>query len=293
MATLVTDGGLSVRVVFAVPFIVAVIVTAVALPTAVVVSVKFADAAPASTVTLAGVVAAELLSDKVTTIPPVGAGPVKVTVPVEDVPPVTLAGFIDTVEIAGALTVSAAVLLTPLNEAVIVAVVVAATAVVFTVKFAVEAPAATVTLAGTVAEPLLLERVTTVPPAGANPVRVTVPVDDVPPVTLVGFSATLESAAGLIVRVAVCVPPVIVAVVIDATAVVFTVKFPAVAPAATVTLAGTVAAPLLLDRDTTMPPEGAGPFNVTVPVELLPPTTLVGFTATEDTVGGLIVSDAL
>ena len=45
-----------------------------------------------------------------------------------------------------------------------------------------------------------------------------------------------------------------------------------VAPAATVTLAGTVAADVLLfDKVTTAPPVGAGPLNVAVPVELFPP----------------------
>ena len=54
------------------------------------------------------------------------------------------------------------------------------------------------------------------------------------------------------------------------------------APPATVTLAGTVAAEVLsLDKDTTAPPPGAGPLSVTVPVEELPPTTLVGFTSRE------------
>jgi hypothetical protein len=44
------------------------------------------------------------------------------------------------------------------------------------------------------------------------------------------------------------------------------VKVALVAPAGTVTLAGTVAtAVLLLDRVTTVPPDGAGLFNVTVP----------------------------
>ena len=56
-----------------------------------------------------------------------------------------------------------------------------------------------------------------------------------------------------------------------------------VAPAATVTLAGTCAAVvLLLVRDTVAPPLGAAPLSVTVPVDELPPVTLVGFTATED-----------
>jgi hypothetical protein len=58
-----------------------------------------------------------------------------------------------------------------------------------------------------------------------------------------------------------------------------------VAPAATVTLAGTLAEPLLLERETTEPPEGAAPDSVTVPCEELPPVTLVGFSVTEETVG--------
>ena len=54
------------------------------------------------------------------------------------------------------------------------------------------------------------------------------------------------------------------------------------APAATVTLDGTVAADVLsLLSDTSAPPTGAGPLSVTVPVEGLPPTTLDGFTPSE------------
>src|SRR3989454_10164604 len=66
-----------------------------------------------------------------------------------------------------------------------------------------------------------------------------------------------------------------------ATALVVTVNVVLVAPAGTVTLPGTVAAVLLLDRVTDAPPAGAGPFSVTVPVELPPPVTVVGFSASE------------
>ena len=54
-------------------------------------------------------------------------------------------------------------------------------------------------------------------------------------------------------------------------------------PPAIVTLAGTCAAAvLLLDNVTTAPAGGAAPFNVTVPVELLPPTTEAGALVTDD-----------
>ena len=69
----------------------------------------------------------------------------------------------------------------------------AATALVATVKVALVAPAGTVTLAGTVATVvLLLERLTTAPPAGAAPLSVTVPWEEFPPATLVGFSVSEE-----------------------------------------------------------------------------------------------------
>ena len=64
------------------------------------------------------------------------------------------------------------------------------TGFVVTLKVAVVAPAATVTLAGTMAADLSLASVITTPPAGAGPLIVTVPVDPVPPWTLVGLKAS-------------------------------------------------------------------------------------------------------
>ena len=81
--------------------------------------------------------------------------------------------------------------------------------------------------------------------------------------------------------------PVIVTGVLDVTVLVAAAKVALVAPAATVTLAGTVAAEvLLLDSVTWAPPVGAPDDNVTVPVEPSPPTTLKGFMLTDNSVGG-------
>ena len=91
------------------------------------------------------------------------------------------ARVIRTVSVAGGgggapagLIVRVALRVTPLNVPLIVAVVVADTAVVLTVNVAEDAPAATVTDGGTVADALLLARVTTVADVAAA-VNLTVP----------------------------------------------------------------------------------------------------------------------
>jgi hypothetical protein len=179
----------------------AVIVTVEEDETACVVTEKVALVAPAATVTLAGTEArAELLLARVTTAPSDGAALVRVTVPCDEFPPVTLAGFRLSVErvkgvgVAGGDTVSVAVLVTP-NDAETVTEVDAETDAVVIVKPALVAPAATVTLAGTEARAeLLLASVTTEPPDGAAPFRVTVPCEELPPVTVVGLIDRVDSA---------------------------------------------------------------------------------------------------
>ena len=74
-------------------------------------------------------------------------------------------------------------------------VVVVVTAAVLTVKVALVAPARTVTLVGTTAKRLLLlVSETTAPPVGAAARKVTVPVEEAPSTTLLGFKATADTA---------------------------------------------------------------------------------------------------
>lgn len=103
-------------------------------------------------------------------------------------------------------------------------------------------PPGMVTEAGTCATlVLLLLRRITAPVGGAAPFRVTVPVEDEPPVTVLGDRVKELSDATVMVSVAVRVTPrvaVIVAEVEVPTPLVVMVKVAVRLPAATVTLAG-------------------------------------------------------
>ncbi len=61
-------------------------------------------------------------------------------------------------------------------------------------------------------------------------------------------------------------------------------------PAATVKLAGTVAAELLLESDTTPPPVGATAVSVTVPVTVDPPSTELADNTTLDSAAAVVVA---
>jgi hypothetical protein len=267
-----------------------VIVTLVFDDTDWVLTVKVALVLPAATVTLEGTVATEvLLLVRVTDAPPEGAPELRVTVPVELFPPLTLVGFRVSEErlTAGAPVIvrKACATLDP-SVAVIAAVKVPVTGVVVTVNEALVLPAATVTVLGTLAELLLLESDTVAPPEGAGPSRVTVPCDDEPPVTLVGFNVTEVGAKeGVMVREAWnSLDPRVAVIntdVVELGGEVVTVNVAVVLPAGTVTLLGTLAELLLLESVTTAPPEGAAMVRVTVPVALVPPSTVVGFRANE------------
>jgi hypothetical protein len=174
----------------------AAMVGAVELATAVVDIVKVWEDAPAATVTLDGGAAHALLDVRSTRIPPVGAGPFKVTVPVDEVPPNTDVGDTDMVFGTGDVIVKVAVTDVSLVEAVMVTGVDVGTAEVEIVKVAFFSPAATITDAGNVALEELEDRLMKVPPVGAGSPSTTVPVDEPLPRTEAGATVTLASPVG-------------------------------------------------------------------------------------------------
>jgi len=172
------------------------------------------------------------------------------------------------------------------------------------VKLAVVDPAATVTLDGTlrvVASPE--ERFTTAPPVGAACCNVTVAVEVEPdiivaalrsPVSLLTFGFTVTMVLATPFSVAVMLPVTLR----FRTVPVVTVKLAVVAPAATVTDAGTGNTPGLLDEiATTDPPAGAAGVTVTVQTVLEPDTTELGEHTRPETAvdgaGGVTVTEVV
>ena len=132
-------------------------------------------------------------------------------------------------------------------------------------------------------------RSTTAPPVGAGSVRVTVPTVEAPPIRVVTVVeiVLIATVAGSIVRVAVSTTllavAVIVAVVTEFTEAVVTENVVDVAPAATLTDAGTTASEVLDLRVTVVPPEGAAVGNVMVPWLAAPEITVDGDRETVNT----------
>lgn len=98
---------------------------------------------------------------------------------------------------------------------------------------------------------------TSSPDAGAGELKITNPVTNLPPTTVLGDTPTRVNSGGLIESPAVCVdPPRLAAIVVDITVetdFVLTVKDAVVDPPETKTLEGTVADELLEDSVTTAP----------------------------------------
>jgi len=234
---------------------------------------------------------AVLLDNSVTVRPPAGAGWLIMIVPVELLPPVTVLGLRTSPVVPDAVRTSVPVCVLPLTVAVMWAVVLDVTPVVVTVKVAVVAPAGTLTVAGTVAEAVSEPRLTERPLVGAAELIVSVAVELTPPSTVVGFRVRAVAVGAVIASTVVGEVPFAVAVMVDvpfvATATVVTLNVAVVAPPATDTDAGTVTAALLEVNVTVKPAVGATEPSVTVPVEPSPPTTVVGLTETDATVGAV------
>ena len=177
-------------------FVPPVIVTSVWALTAVVVTVNVPVFWLAATVTVAGTLASALLLNRLTTTPPVGAGPAKVTVPVEGLPPMTVAGLSASDWTVVGFTVRVALCVAAPSVPFIVAITAADTGVVAMVNPVDLDPVATVTLVGRLALVLLEVKPIASPPVGAGPVRLTVPIDEVPPITDVGETVTLNKLGG-------------------------------------------------------------------------------------------------
>jgi hypothetical protein len=170
----------------------AVMLTEVFVATGEVVTRNVAVVAFAGMMTLVGTLpTALLLLARAICAPAAGAGPFSVTVPVDDAPPRTEVGLNVTELSAAAVTVNDTELELLVYDAEILTELVVATGEVVTVKVAEVAFAGTVMLAGTTAiVPLLLLSTTAAPDEGAGPLRVTVPVDELPPSTEVGLKVT-------------------------------------------------------------------------------------------------------
>jgi hypothetical protein len=234
---------------------------------------KLAVVIPSGTSTLGGTVTSGSLLLKITVVPPADAAPSILTVPLDVFPATTVFGL-NTTDIGfGSLTVKLAVFALVPSLAVIIAVVLAVTITVFTVKVAVVEPSGTVTEAGTDATLLLLVS-STIVPAGAEASRVILPIDEFPPATFDGLRDNAVKIGGLTVIAADTDGPpdlsaVMVAVSAFKTGLVEIVNVPDCWPDVMFMLAGTVAM-VVSELERSIPavsPFSTGPLSVTVTVE--------------------------
>jgi len=173
-----------------VPPVVALTEAGVFVVTAVVLAVKVAEVAPAGTVTEPGTVTELLPEESVTVVPDAAAPPVRVTVPVDELPPLTEAGEKETEEMIAGRIVRRTLSVTPPPDAVRLARSVLATICDVMAKEAVVEPAGTTTVAGTVTCETSEVKATLKPPVGAAALIVTDPVIVPPPYA--GFGNTVK-----------------------------------------------------------------------------------------------------
>jgi hypothetical protein len=274
-----TGGALAVSVkVWDIPFRVAVSRAVWSVTTTATVALNIPLLSPALILTPPGTVTLALLLDSVTlTVLEVTA----VSVMVQTEVPGTYMVPGEQVRLliwAVAVRLTRACALCPLREAVTVAVWLLLTVPEFAVKVAPLWPDATVTLAGTVSNPLLLAS-ETVTALVAALFKVTVQMLDALLPRVEGAQATDVSWAGATrLNVLVWFTPPALAVTTPVWSVLtcapVAVKVLLVCPATTVTLEGTVRLALLLESATASPPIGAVPLNETVQ-ELVPGVLIV------------------
>ena len=160
-------------------------------------------------------------------------------------------------------------------------------------------PAATMTLAGTIAFRLVFCSGTTAPPAGADPLNTILPADvPHPPITVVGVRYSCVSFGGTTVSVFVTVTRPYVAEIrtsvgCDTTAGMM-LKVRVLVQLGTTNVAGTgaISGRLLVMR-TTASPAGACPVSVTFAAETFPPGRLAGVSANVDRAIARLASETL
>lgn len=252
---------------------------------------------PAGTFTVDDTLATDLSLESWINMPPLGAGPVNVTVPREILPPTTVPGFTLTERTTEGLIVNRADAVDAPIPAVTVTVFWEAIDTVVTVNEALVCPSDTVTVPGIVMYGELVVTKTALPPRGAIPLRVRVPTTDLPPETTEGFRVSDATPRGINARLAACDDPFKLAVItaMDAFGTIFVVteKVCIAWPAANFTDVGTAAEVLLLLRVTTRPPAPATFVNATTPDAVLPSTANPGDIVTASTDVVEIVSIAV
>jgi len=252
-------------------------------------TVNVALVAPAGTVTFEGSVAG-LAPDNCTTAPLAGAGPLSVTVPVEDEPAATVDGLSVsdvTPTVTPGLTVTPALAVDAPNAAVMVAAVVVVTGRALNEKTPDVVPEDTSTFAGTLTAGLLDDRLTRTCPAGAAEVRLTKPAPPWPPVKVLTLTVSDDNDTDdpLIVNVFASTTSSYEATmltgVVAGTFWTFMLNVMLDAPTGTTTIGDSPTAGLLAVSLTIAPlvdgagVAGTGPLKLIVPVTFAPPVAVL------------------